>query len=510
MHISQSATVQLEKVVGYFQHKMASFLGPAGSIRNKVIAGGIWVYVFTLSQKGLYVLQTIILARLLTPEHFGVVGIATITIATLELFSNTGFKKALIQKRETDEDHLNVTWTVAVIRGLVLFVVLLLFAPSIARFFNTVKAISVIRVLAFSFLINGFSNVGTVYFLKKLEFYKLFLFRSCGILASLIVSVSLVFLLRNEWAIVWGILASHVALTVASYLFHSYRPRLLLNLAVFRELFKYSKWVVLSTLFVYIPLEGTKIVVIKLVGPASLGAYIIAIRFAALPQTMFNNMMQTVLFPTYAKFQDRPEQLKRVYFKALEFIMFACIPVSGALIVFAGPMVNIFLGDKWFSAIMVMRVLALAFLLDVTTNSGMHLFNACGRPDSSYRVTLFKLLILAVAIFPLTTQYGILGTGFAYLISSIIGFASWLWELGRNLQLHGRDFKFAIFPLCSTIVLMSFIYCLSFFVSLNQIQVFSSVLLLSVVSYLGLALLIHKFTRYEILKLSTSCAQNGY
>jgi len=488
---------------------MAPFLGPAGSIRNKVIAGGIWLYIFALSQKGLYVLQTIILARWLTPEHFGIVGIATIAMATLELFSNTGFNKALIQKKEADEKHLNVAWTVAVIRGLVLSVVLFLFAPSIAGFFKTARAVPVIRVLALSFLVNGFRNIGTVYFLKQLEFYKLFLFRSCGILASLVVSLSLVFLLRNEWAIVWGMLASHIALTIASYLFHPCRPRLLLSPAIFRELFKYSKWVVLSTIFLYIPIEGTKTVVTRVLGPASLGAYMIALRFAVLPPAIFNSAMQTVLFPTYAKLQDNPEQLKRVYFKALEFIMFVCIPVSGALIVFADPMVNILLGDKWSSAIVVMRVLALAFLLEAINNSGMHLFNACGRPASGFRMTLIKLVILAVVVYPLTTHYGILGTGFACLISSIVGCASWLWELGRNLQLHRSDFKFAAFPLCSTTALMALIYCFGFFVSLNQIHVFSSMLLLSVVSYLGLALLIHKFTRYEILKSSTSCTQNG-
>lgn len=483
---------------------MASFLGPVGSIRNKVIVGGIWMYILNFCRRGLHVIQTVILARLLTPEHFGIVGIATIAIATLELFSNTGFKKALIQRKEADDDYLNVTWTIAVTRGFVLFAVLFLFAPWIATFFDTVRAISIIRVLALSFLVNGFGNVGTIYFLRNLEFYKVFLFRSCGILANLTVSVSLAFVLRNEWAIVWGMLASHAAVTVASYLLHPFRPRLLLSLSVFKELFGYSKWVVLSAIFAYIPIEGTKIVLTKLTGPAILGAYIVALRFAVLPQTMFNNMMQTVLFPAYAKFQDRPEQLKSVYFRALEFIMFVCIPVSGALIVLANPLVNIFLGNKWISAIAVLRVLALAFLLDVTSNSGMHLFNACGRPDSGFRVTLSRLFALAVAIFPLTTRYGIFGTGLAYLISSIVGFAFWLWELDRNLQLDSKDFRFALFPLCSTIALMSLGYCLSFFISLNQIHVFSSVLLLSVASYVGLALLIRKFTRYETLKWLTS------
>ena len=155
-----------------FINKMIHPASLSKSLQEKIFISSIWMYIFEFFNKGSIILKTVVLARLLAPEHFGIVGIAAIVTATLEVFSNIGYQKALIQKKVIDDNHLNMVWTVSIIRGLILFLCMFLISPLIAEFFNTPKASSVLRVMAISFLINGLNNTGTIYFSREFKFHK--------------------------------------------------------------------------------------------------------------------------------------------------------------------------------------------------------------------------------------------------------------------------------------------------------------------------------------------------
>ena len=134
------------------------------SLAKKVIRGGLWVVALRIINRGLGFVRTIILARLLAPEDFGLLGIAMLAVATLETFSQTGFHQALIQKKENVESYLDTAWTISVIRGIILFGILFFTAPTVAKFFSSPLASLVIRVIAISTLLTGFRNIGIVFF----------------------------------------------------------------------------------------------------------------------------------------------------------------------------------------------------------------------------------------------------------------------------------------------------------------------------------------------------------
>jgi O-antigen/teichoic acid export membrane protein len=129
----------------------------------------MWVFGLRITSRGLGFVRTIILARLLAPHDFGLLGIAILAISTLETLSQTGFQAALIQKKENIESYLDTAWTVSAIRGIILFLILFLSAPVIAKFFNSPQATLIIRIIAVSTLLSGFRNIGILFFQKELE-----------------------------------------------------------------------------------------------------------------------------------------------------------------------------------------------------------------------------------------------------------------------------------------------------------------------------------------------------
>ncbi len=159
------------------------------SLSKKVIRGGIWVFGLRFTNRGLGFIRTIILARLLSPSDFGLLGIAMLAASTLDAFSQTGFQSALIQKKDDVMAYLDVAWTTLAIRGVFLFSVLFLTAPVIAKFFNSTQAELVIMVIAVNMLISGFGNIGIVFFQKELEFNKQFAYEFSATIVDLLVSI---------------------------------------------------------------------------------------------------------------------------------------------------------------------------------------------------------------------------------------------------------------------------------------------------------------------------------
>ena len=150
---------------------------PGQNLSQKVVRGGFWVFSLRITERAFSLIRLIILARILSPNDFGLMGIALLTMATLQTFSQTGFQQALIQKKKDIKPYLDSAWTVLILRGFVLFAILLFIAPYAAIFFKAPQAKPIIQVIGFSVLLQAFTNIGVVYFQKELEFNKQFLYQ---------------------------------------------------------------------------------------------------------------------------------------------------------------------------------------------------------------------------------------------------------------------------------------------------------------------------------------------
>jgi len=390
------------------------------SLSKKVVRGGMWVFGLRIINRGLGFVRTIILARLLAPSDFGLLGIAMLAIATLETFSQTGFQAALIQKKENVESYLDTAWTVSAIRGVVLFSILFLSAPVIAKFFNSPQATLVIKVIAISTLLSGFRNIGILFFQKELEFNKQFIYELSATLVDITIAITLAFMLRNVWALVWGGLAANFVRLFMSYILHPYRPHVRFDKGEFKELFGFGRWVLGSSILGFLVVQGDDIFVGKMLGVTALGFYQMAYLISNLPATEITHVISQVTFPAYSKLQNDVKRLRGAYLDTLQLTAFVSIPIAGGIFILAPEFTEIFLGAKWMPMVPAIQVLVLAGLVRSIQATTGPIFLAVNRPEIEPRWQTVRLLVLIILIYPFSINWGILGTSIAVFFSTFV------------------------------------------------------------------------------------------
>jgi len=395
-------------------------LAPEGTLSERVVYGGIWVFVLRITNRLFGLARTIVLARLLAPADFGLFGIALLAMSALETFSQTGFQQALIHKKDDIKPYLDTAWTAQAIRGLILAIVLFGAAPYVAAFFGEPTATPLLRVVGLSMLFQGFTNIGVVYFQKELEFHKQFVYMFSGTLADLAVSISAALILKNGWALVFGLLAGNLVRMVVSYIIHPYQPRLSFNRVKFRELFGFGKWVLGSSILIFLLTQGDDIFVGKLLGVTALGFYQLAYRISNIPATEITHVISQVTFPAYSKLQDDIPKLREAYLRVLQVTTFLSFPVAGLIFLLAPDFTKIFLGKKWMPMVPAMQILVIfgaTRSLGATMGSILY---AVGKPKIQTKLSSIQLIVMAMIIYPLTIKWGILGTALAVVISNVL------------------------------------------------------------------------------------------
>lgn len=409
--------VRAEHIV---QRARSLMLNPGQTLSQRVIQGGFWVFALRIVSRGLSLVRTVVLARVLAPEDFGLMGIAMLAMSTLETFSQTGFQPALIQKQEDVEDYLDTAWTISALRGVVLFALLYSAAPYIARFFDTPAATPIMRVISISELLKGLTNVGVVYFRKELEFNKQFIYQLSGTLADLTVAVAAALLLQSVWALVFGVIAGNLVRMLVSYAAHSYRPRLVLDWTRVVGLLGFSKWILGSGILLFLITQGDDIFVGKLLGVTALGFYQMAYRVSNIPATEITSVITRVTFPAYSKLQGEISALRSAYFRTLQLTAFLSLPVAGLIFALSPSFTRVFLGEQWTQMIPTMRVLVWWGAIRSMAGANSAVLQAIGRPDIVTKLSAIKLVVLAILIYPLSIRWGTVGTSLAVLISAVL------------------------------------------------------------------------------------------
>jgi len=475
------------------------------SLSQRVARGGMWVFALRLLEKGLGLIRLVILARLLAPHDFGLFGIALLAMSTLETFSQTGFQTALVQKKGNIADYLDTAWTVSVIRGFILFILVLLAAPYVALFFNTPKASLIIQVIGVSMFLRGLTNIGIVYFQKELEFNRQFIYRLSTTLVEFVVVISAALILKSVWALAFGMLAGSLTGLVASYLIHPYRPHFMLDLSKAKELFGFGKWVFGSSIVIFLVTQGDDAFVGKLLSATMLGFYQIAFRIANMPSSEFTGMIGRVAFPAYSKLQAVPQQLREAYLRTMSFSTFLSIPFAGGIIVLAPQFTQIFLGEKWLPIITPLQILAISGLFRSIAGTGGAMFNAIGKPKLDFKMNITRLVVIVLSIYPLTKIWGISGIIAACFI--------WLRASIKEINTSSGDYFATLLPpTVGTIAMCGIIvYTLkaTTFVN-NQLLVLLMSIISGVLVYLGTMVFIEKKSKYNVLQDIKVMVKNLY
>lgn len=479
---------------------------PNESLSSRVVVSGVWVLLLRIASRLMVLARTIVLARLLSPDDFGLMGITLVVMSVLETFSQTGFQAALIQKKDDIEGHLDTAWTVMAARGLALYALLFFAAPFAAAFYEAPQAVPVIRATGLGLIMTGLMNIRVVYFKKELEFQKQFVFLLTGTIADLTLSVLFAVLLQNIWALVYGHLAGSLARLIISYLIIPWRPRLTFQLDKVKDLYGYGRWIFWSSVFIFLLTEGDDALLGKLLGLTALGFYQMAHRISNLPATEITHMISSITFPAYAKLQDNPAALRDAYLRVLKLTAVLSIPLAGGIFALSPEMTLILLGERWLPIVDAMRVLVIGGMVRSIGATMGPIFQAVGKPQILSRFLFVQVLLVAAIIYPLTMTYGIVGTGLSLMIPGLIVNSIFAYFVLKITGLEKRRFFQAIgYPLFSTLFMVLALSAVkTFLVPPVGIITFLGLVAFGILVYLGLLLVQERFFDYRMLPVLRS------
>jgi lipopolysaccharide exporter len=390
------------------------------SASGRQIAQGVgWLMLFKVADRGLGLVSTLVLARLLVPADFGLVAMATAVVALTQLMGAFGFDTALIQRQDARREHYDTVWTFEVIFGSAIAVALLIIAVPAAAFFGEPRLQLVIPVLAISALAGGFENIGTVAFRKELDFRREFRFLLAKRLASFIVTVSLAILLHTYWALIAGIVAGKFLAVLISYRLHPYRPRF--TLAARADLLHFSKWIFMSNLIQFLHSRSTDFILGRIIGSHGLGIYNVAVEIAATPSSEFIAPLNRAVYPAYARLSTNLEDLRVRFMAVFGVISLVGFPVSIGVVCVADPAVRVLLGERWLEAIPIIQVIAITGLAGALQSNLYLVHLALGKPKANTLLSATLLVVALPAVIAASLHYGALGAAYAHSGVAVLG-----------------------------------------------------------------------------------------
>lgn len=390
--------------------KAARFaMSDGGSIKHRVLRSGIWVGLSEIGLQSLGLVRSVVLARLLTPETFGLMGLAMIVVRAVETFTRPGIAQALIARQESFDEASATAFTMLLGRGLLLALAMAAVAPWIAQFYDAAELGPVLQALSAVFLIGSFSNINTVARQKELDFRRLTYLSQLTTLIGTIVTIGVAFWLRSVWALVIGQLASVSLSALLSYVFVEGRARLAFNPKVARELLAYGKFITGSSAVLFVATELDSAVIGKVLGTDQLGFYTVAFTIAHLATANLSKIASGVMMPAYSKLQSDLPALRNAYLRTFSLVLFVVVPATAGLIVVAEPLMAVVYGEKWLPAAVPLKILVVFGLFRALAAFNGYLFEGIRLPGIAFQLGILRLLVIAPLIVPVTREFGLAG-----------------------------------------------------------------------------------------------------
>ena len=404
------------------------------TIRSKLITSVAWSLAGNWAIRGLGILKMVILARILSPNDFGVLGLALLAVNCLAVFSDINIHAALIQKRDIDRKDLDTAWTMSAARGVLLFGALFVSAGPLSEYFATPELEAVLRVVAACFILEGFTNIGVMFFARDVDFKHKVKLDVASDLAGSISAVLLALILHDFWALVWATLIWKIVNFGLSFHWHAYRPKLRWNWKRSLPLLHFGKHVFWISVVTFVVTNGDDALVGKLLGLGPLGYYALAYAIANLPVTSLCGTIGQISFPVYSHLQDDLKRVEESFQKILEAVLMFLLPLTALIMMLAESFVVVFLGDRWAPMTGVLRILCLLGLFRGLSNVIAPVFLAVNRPEIQSRNKTVELVAFCLLIYPLTARWGLIGAGGAVAAVYLVGLIMNVYALSGLLK----------------------------------------------------------------------------
>ena len=410
------------------------------TIRNMKITA--WLQVFS---KVLGTVTSIFLARLLMPSDFGIVAIVYLFLATINIFGDIGFGEAIIHRKESIDKAFNTGFTLNFISSGFLFVIAFVLAPLLAQFYDNSDLTLVTRVVAISILFNSFGFVPTTRLRKELKFGKMAIPDVVTNLSNSIIAIILAFFGFGYWSLIYGGLVSSVVKLLFLFKICPWKPKVVFDKQIAKELFVYGKYLFMANILVFIGMNIDDAVGGKMLGLTALGYYYFAYKWGNF-SVRISGMSERVMFPTYSKMQGDILKIKRWYLKILKYVSIVAFPLSLGLFIVAMEFVVVILGEKWEPSVLPMRILCICGLFTSLCGTTGSVFTAIGKPKIERNISFINTAIIVVLIYPLTLWFELIGLSLAVTIAAVVTSVPTVYILCKTMDIKYREYFSSIKP----------------------------------------------------------------
>lgn len=406
------------------------------SLTRRVSIGAAWLVASRWSIRLIGLISTLILARLLTPEDFGIVVLAGLIVAVLDALTDFRFGQALVHYQDATDDEYNTAWTFNLIRGMAVAAILVGGAWLFAAIFKEPRLVEVFWVLGLIAILNGLQNIGTVQFTKDIRFDREFRLSIGPKIGTFVVTVTLALLWRSYWALIAGMVAGSVVRLALSYVMHPYRPRFCVSAS--RRLFAFSAWLMGGQVITLINQRLEQFLIGGFLSTALVGVYNVAYELAAMATSELVGPAAQALFPGFSKIANDKTRLRQAYEKSVQFIVAIGTPLGIGLALVAPEFIIIVLGPKWIDAVMPLRVLSVMFSISVLAMASTGVLPAMGRTRDMFIIDFTQFF----ARLPITTlvvwQFGFAGAAWARLVFGLCWVIQYMWAVRKALDISFR------------------------------------------------------------------------
>lgn len=400
---------------------------------RQAIKGISWVGAVRIVIRGLAILKTALIARILTPFQFGLFGITTLVFALIDIITETGINVFLVQQKDDINKYIHTAWLVSIVRGIVMASLIVITSPFIANFFNNQNTIPLLFLMSFVPLIKGFINPSIIKFQKEMQFGKDFIYKTSIFLVETIFSVTLVFLMESPIGLVWGMIISALFEVYLSFQMMNPTPKFKFEKIKFLEIIHHGKWITLSGIFNYLFQHTDDVMVGKLLGTSSLGLYDMAYRISLVPIYDLSDTISRVTFPVYVKISDDIKRLRIAFFKSMSLLAIVTTIVGLILFFYPEQIISLLLGSQWVAVAGVLKILAIFGFFKAFSTASSVVFLSVGKQNIVSLISIIGFLGLLVTIVPFVNMWGLQGAAFAALFGTFLTLPITFYFLYKNL-----------------------------------------------------------------------------
>lgn len=369
------------------------------SLKNKTISGLFWSFSETGFNQIINFIIGIILARLLSPKEFGLIGMTTIFIAVSQSFIDSGFSQALIRKTDCRQSDYTTVFYFNLFVGMLFFLILFASANSISKFYNEPVLGDLIKLLGLILILNAFAIVQRTILIKKIDFKLQTKITVASSILSGVISVFLAFKGFGVWSVAIRAVLNHFFNSLFLWLDNKWIPSVEFSTKAFREMFSFGSKLLASGL-IYTAYRNIYYLIIgKFFSATILGYYTQAERFSTLPANNINSAVERVTYPVLSNLQNDPVNLKNAYKKLIKIIMLINFSTMLGVAAISKPMILVLIGEKWLSSVTYLQLLCIVFMTLPLHSLNLNLLKVKGRSDLFLRLEIIKIIFGVPVIF---------------------------------------------------------------------------------------------------------------